>query len=174
MVTCEQCGKPARRRFCSNACWNEWRIGRRERRGRTVVGWEGTIQYCGHRLSLSGNSRYPLARAIASVALGRLIDREECVLYKDGDKANLDPENLVIVPRHEVPRIAKGLSSIQDLPSLSISDLDLERVLNNQPVNEALEQAALAVRTKKCRDRSMAQAFRRRQMRLEFLEEMKS
>lgn len=62
-------------------------------------------------------------RHLAELKLGRPLNANERVVFRDGDKTNLKPGNLVIKPKH-TSTIRKRITEIE----LRISELQYERL----------------------------------------------
>lgn len=58
---------------------------------------------------------------------GRKLLKNECVVFLDGDKSNLEPDNLMAIKRSELARVNKN-HRITDDPELTRSGIYVERV----------------------------------------------
>ena len=88
-------------------------------RGKTAKDGDETTNALGYRQRRVDGVWRPVHHLIAEEKLGRPIDATEMVKFADGDRSNLNPDNIVVQPRpsrkSKEVRIAKIQSQIADL-----------------------------------------------------------
>lgn len=67
-----------------------------------------TITANGYSTTKTLRGWVPTQQLIAEKALGRALRPDERVTFADGDRKNLNPDNIVVVPRNRMSKAAKA------------------------------------------------------------------
>lgn len=94
---CKRCGKPTDKQHCDECLAEKKAYAARQKKGKIVQG-------NGYKYVYDDNGKPVMAaRKIMSEHLGRPLTKEETVGYRDGDRQNIEVENLYLSLRSGVP-----------------------------------------------------------------------